>query len=82
VKDLVAFSVYDTKPVHFLSTACTNLCWKEISKKVYDKDSGISIVMKFLPPYQYAGLLQPHHESCGLSRSTERQLSNGQVDKK
>jgi hypothetical protein len=28
-KDLVAFSVYDTKLVHFLSTACTLLKWKE-----------------------------------------------------
>ncbi len=32
-KDLVAFSVYETKPVHFLSTACTNLCWREIVKR-------------------------------------------------
>jgi hypothetical protein len=47
-KDLVAFSVYDTKPVHFLSTACTDLCWREIAKKVYNKDSGISVAMKFL----------------------------------
>jgi hypothetical protein len=31
--DLVAFSVYDTKPVHFLCTACTTLQWKEITKK-------------------------------------------------
>ena len=47
-KDLVAFSVCDTKPAHFLSTACTDLCWREIAKKVYDKDSGISVAMKFL----------------------------------
>jgi hypothetical protein len=47
-KDLVAFSVYDTKPVHFLSTACTNLCWKEKEKRVYDKDAGVNVVMKFL----------------------------------
>jgi hypothetical protein len=50
-KDLVAFSVYDTKPVHFLSTAYTNLHWIEIAKKVYNKDSRISIVMKFLHTY-------------------------------
>jgi len=46
--DLVAFSVYDTKPVHFLSTACTTLQWKEITKKVYDKDAGMNVAMKFL----------------------------------
>jgi len=28
-KDMVAFSVYDTKPVHFFSMTCTNLCWKK-----------------------------------------------------
>ncbi len=27
--DIMAFSVYDTKPVNFLSTACTCLHWKE-----------------------------------------------------
>jgi hypothetical protein len=32
-KDLVAFSVYDTKLVHFLSMTCTSLSWKEKSKK-------------------------------------------------
>jgi hypothetical protein len=32
-RDLVAFSVYDTKPVHFLSMACTDLSWKEKTKK-------------------------------------------------
>ncbi len=43
--DLVAFSVYDTKPVHFLSTACTSMCWNEKTKWVYDKDAGINNVM-------------------------------------
>jgi hypothetical protein len=43
--DLVAYSVYDRKPVHSLSTACTSLCWKEKSKQVYDKDAGINVVM-------------------------------------
>lgn len=45
---LVAFSVYDTKPVNFLSTACTSLTWKEKNKKVYNKDSGVSVAMRFL----------------------------------
>jgi hypothetical protein len=42
-KDLVAFSVYDTKPVHFLSTACTSLSSKEKSKRVFDRDAGITM---------------------------------------
>ena len=46
--NLVAFSVYDTKPVHFLSTACTSVTWKEKTKRVYDKDSGVNVAMKFL----------------------------------
>ena len=36
--DLVDFSVYDSKPVHFLSMACRELRWKRIIKNVYDKD--------------------------------------------
>jgi hypothetical protein len=47
-KDLMAFSVYDTKPVHFLSTACTLLSWKEKSKRVFDRDAGINITLIFL----------------------------------
>jgi hypothetical protein len=35
--NLVAFSVYDTKPVHFLSTSCTELKWIEKVKIVFDK---------------------------------------------
>jgi hypothetical protein len=31
--------------------ACTDLCWREIVKKVYDKDSGISVAMKFFHTY-------------------------------
>jgi hypothetical protein len=46
--DLVAFSVYDTKPAQFLSTACTSLAWKEKTKRVYDKDSGVTVALKFL----------------------------------
>jgi hypothetical protein len=45
-KGLVALSVYNTKPVHFL-ICFTNLCWKG-KKRVYDEDSGINVVMKFL----------------------------------
>ena len=36
VKDLVSVSVYDTKPVYFLSNACEEITWTEKEKKVYD----------------------------------------------
>jgi len=34
--NVVAYSVYDTKPVHVVSTACTNLKWREREKLIYD----------------------------------------------
>jgi len=37
VKDMIAFSVYDTKPVHFISTAATSLKWIKKKKLVYNK---------------------------------------------
>jgi len=46
--DLVAFSVYDTKPVHFLSMACTGLKWIEKRKKVFDRESNKNVSMAFL----------------------------------
>ena len=36
-KDMIAFSVYDTKPVHFISTASLSLKWIKKKKLVYDK---------------------------------------------
>ena len=45
---LVAFSVYDTKPVHFLSTACTGLNWIEKKKKAFDKEVSANVMMSFL----------------------------------
>jgi hypothetical protein len=48
--DIVAFSVYDTKHVNFLSTACTSLHRREKTKKVFDKNAGINIMMRFLRP--------------------------------
>ncbi len=36
------------KPVNFLSTTCTNLTWKEKTKKAYDKVSGTMVSMKLL----------------------------------
>ena len=46
--ELVAFSVYDTKPVHFLSTACTSLNWVEKTRKVFDKATNANVSMSFL----------------------------------
>jgi hypothetical protein len=41
IPDLVGFSVFDIKPVHFLSMACTGLTWieKEEKEKSYDRES-------------------------------------------
>ena len=36
VKDVLTFSVYDTKPVHFISTAATSLKWVNKKRRVYD----------------------------------------------
>ena len=46
--NLIAFLVYDTKPVHFLSTACTGLNWTEKKKKVFDKEASANVTMSFL----------------------------------
>jgi hypothetical protein len=46
--NLVAFSVYDRKPVHFLSMSCTSLTWIEKVKKVFDKKEQRNVNMKFL----------------------------------
>ena len=35
---LVAVSIYDTKPVHFLSTCCTEIKWMEKTRKTWDKE--------------------------------------------
>ena len=35
--DLVAFCVYDTKPVHFLSMADEKMVWNINEKEIYDK---------------------------------------------
>ena len=43
--NLVAISVYDTKPVNILSMACTNLEWVEKQKKVWNKEAGRTVLM-------------------------------------
>ena len=45
---LVATSVYDTKPVHFLSTTCKSLIWKVKEKLVNNIDTGLMEVLRFL----------------------------------
>ena len=46
--DLVATSVYDTKPVHYLSMACRELKWIVCEKSVYNVDTGAKELLKFL----------------------------------
>jgi hypothetical protein len=44
----MAFLVYDTKPVHFLTMAATNLKWVEKCKRVFDKAEQRNVSHKFL----------------------------------
>ena len=46
--DLVASSIYDKKPVHFLSMVCTEIKWVEKIRRVYNVDTGLIKTMKFL----------------------------------
>ena len=45
---LIAVSVYDTKPVHFLSMSAENIKWVEKKREVYDRSIGRMTTMKFL----------------------------------
>ena len=45
---LIACSVYDTKPVHILSTCATSVDWKILKRTVYDSTAKKSRPMKFL----------------------------------
>ena len=45
---MVAFSVYDTKPVHFISTAATSLKWVKKQRTVFDTRTNQSVKMEFL----------------------------------
>ena len=45
---LIAVSVYDTKPVHFLTMAVEKIFWEEKSKEVYDKEMKRMKQIKFL----------------------------------
>jgi Transposase IS4 len=46
--NLVASSVYDTKPVHFLSMVCESIKWVEKTRPVYDAKERRMVGVKFL----------------------------------
>ena len=45
---ICAFSVYDTKPVHFISTSASLLKWVKKKRKVYDSNLGRMVEIEFL----------------------------------
>ena len=47
-KKFVAVSIYDTKPVHFLSTCCKEIKWMEKTHKTWDKDISCMRLGRFL----------------------------------
>ena len=46
--DMICTSVYDTKPVHFISMYCDNISWVVNGRKVWSKIGGQFMMMKFL----------------------------------
>ena len=46
--DLVASSVYDTKPVHYLSMSCEELKWQVNTKAVFNVNTGKMEQLRFL----------------------------------
>ena len=48
VENLVSFSVYDTKPVHFLSMDATLLKWERNQKKIYNSSQNRMIEIDVL----------------------------------
>ena len=46
-KDLVSISLYDTKPVYFLTNSCAEIKWISKTKKVYDASKKKTINMQF-----------------------------------
>ena len=45
--DLVVFSVYDTKPFHFLFMAADKLVWNINKKDIYDKETKKQVSIQF-----------------------------------
>ena len=37
-KDMVALSIYDTKPIYMLSMSCDKVCWMRKEKKMYGSE--------------------------------------------
>ena len=50
IKDLVAISFYDSKPVYFLSSVIPEVKWSTVNKKVYSKLLNKKISLEFLRP--------------------------------
>lgn len=48
---LVASSVYDTKPVHYLTMVSSKIEWVELKKIIYNADIGRVELMSFLQLY-------------------------------
>ena len=46
--NLIATSIYDTKPVHYLSMCTEKVEWSQVKKSVYNRESGEMESMKFL----------------------------------
>ena len=46
--DLVAVSVYDTKPVHFMSMTCEEIKWITKVRSIYDKVKNKMVKVPFL----------------------------------
>ena len=45
---LVAVSIYDTKPVHFLSMTCMSIVWIMKKRIIFDRETGYIHTMNFL----------------------------------
>ena len=45
--DLMVFSVYDTKPVHFLSMVAEKLVWDINEKEIYDNATNKNVSIRF-----------------------------------
>ena len=48
IAGIVVVSVYDTKPVHFLTTCCEKVQWKSQTRKIWDKASKKLVPLEFL----------------------------------
>ena len=46
--DLICCSVYDTKPVHIMSTVAECIEWDEKDRKVWSSELGGHVSMKYL----------------------------------